>query len=269
MRWPLVLVMLLSACAQSNKPSAPPSSGNAAATDPSKGGDAPQTDDDGPLTWHTLTANGETVEYATVGTPGGGPVLLALPPGPQTREMVAAGLDPWADAMAEDGWFVVSPVSPSGLFFTDSAGIVPAFVDAAAATHGFEPTGLHVFGMSNGGISAFTAAIAEPDRFAAVVTMPGRPTDEDMEGLDALSQVPVTIVVGADDEAFWVEGAVAAEAKLQAAGGSIVLTTLPGTGHAAHIAYDWPALRELFAPPTTSAPEPPVAAETSAPSAAP
>ena len=202
----------------------------------------------GELAWNTLqTPTGTKVEYATVGTPReGGPVLLALPPGPQTREMVEAGLQPWAAGLASDGWFAISPVSPEGLFFTDSADVLPAFIDAAAAKHGFVGEGLSLFGMSNGGLSAFHLAIAQPQRFRSLVTMPGRPPDDDLAQVRALASMPVTMVVGADDSPFWITGATQTRDVLQQAGARVTLTLLPDTGHAAHLDYDWSELRALL-----------------------
>ncbi|MEM6996327.1 MAG: hypothetical protein AAF721_37820 [Myxococcota bacterium] len=246
----LAIACCLGGCAGPGQtaPNATPAPSDADAGDATADTEAAlKPEETSPLVWHTIDVSGDTVEYATLGEPReGGPVLLALPPGPQTRPMVEAGLERWADAMATDGWFVVSPTSPKGTFFEESAAVLPPFVEATAKHHGFPPRGLLLFGMSNGGLSAFKLAIADPGRFRALVTIPGRPTDEDMTRVDALSGIPVAMVVGADDDAFWKTGAETASAALDAAGGNVTLQVVPDTGHAAHIDIDWPALRKLF-----------------------
>lgn len=220
--------------------------------------------------WHSLQVGQTQVHYATLGERReGGPVLIALPPGPQTKEMVVAGLERWARSMAEDGWFVVSPVSPQGLFFKESADLLPEFLDAAGVAHGFEQEGLFLFGMSNGGLSAFALAIAEPQRFRALVTIPGRPTEAEMSKIATLSGMPVTMVVGADDDTFWTDGAESAQAALVAAGAHVTLQVVPDTGHAAHLNVDWATLRGFLDPQSEPASSVvPSADETSPPAAA-
>jgi len=246
MRWLLATTLLLSACTQP-KAQSPDSSAPKAADQASEQDITPPSDDDEPLTWRTLNVGETAVEYATIGEPAEGrPVLLALPPGPQTREMVVAGIEKWATPMQEAGWFVLSPISPEGLFFTDSAELLPGFLDAAAKTHGIPTEGLLLFGMSNGGLSAFSVALAEPNRFRAIVTIPGRPTDDDLGKVSALASMPVAIVVGADDDPFWITGAESTKRALEGAGGSVEVRMLPDTGHAAHVDIDWDTFRGLF-----------------------
>lgn len=246
MRWLLATMLLLSACTQP-KGQSPDSTTPTGADQPSSDDTTPPPGEDEPLTWRMLKVGETEVEYATIGEPTEGrPVLLALPPGPQTREMVVAGIEKWATPMQEAGWFVLSPVSPEGLFFTDSAGLLPGFIDAAAKAHGIAAEGLLLFGMSNGGLSAFTVALAEPNRFRAIVTIPGRPTDEDLGKVSALAGMPVAIVVGADDDAFWLTGAESTKSALEGAGGAVELRVLPDTGHAAHVDIDWDTFRHLF-----------------------
>ena len=246
MRWLLATMLALSACTQP-KGQTPEANSPGSASGPSEDDAPPVADEDEPLTWHTLKVGDAEIEYATVGTPTEGrPVLLALPPGPQTREMVAAGIEKWASAMEEAGWFVLSPVSPEGLFFTDSADVLPGFIDAATKAHAIPSDGLLLFGMSNGGLSAFKLALSEPSRFRAIVTIPGRPTDDDLGKVSALAGIPVAMVVGADDDPFWLTGAESTKSALESAGGTVELRVLPETGHAAHIDIDWDTFRGLF-----------------------
>ncbi|MFQ5426880.1 MAG: hypothetical protein ACE5EV_07350, partial [Gaiellales bacterium] len=154
----------------------------------------------------TLTLpDGTAVEYTTVlpadFTPGEErPVLLAFPPGGQQQDEVDFGLDVYWSAEAQRrGWIVVSPVAPAGgLFFAQSASLVPDLVDALGSLYPPEGGRMHVAGISNGGLSSFRAAIDNPDLFSSLLVLPGFPPDEsDYEHLDRLAgSVPVTMYVG-------------------------------------------------------------------------
>lgn len=246
MRRLLALVLLSVACAKPTQPPAQPVSADGAPGND----DGTPTDSDSselPLVWQTIQVGETEVEYATVGTyHDGGPVMLALPPGRQSKAMVVAGLEKWASAMVDDGWFVMSPVSPAGSFVEESAAVLPAFLDEAAKVHGIPTEGLVLFGMSNGGLSAFALAIEHPGRFRSLVTMPGRAPEALQSKVGAVATMPVTIVVGAQDDPFWTEGADVTAAAITEAGGQATVQKLPDTQHAAHLNFDWPALRTLL-----------------------
>ena len=62
-------------------------------------------------------ADGTRIDYAVVLPEGyqpekSYPVMLAFPPGPQTKAMVEAGLRFWEGEGARRGYVVVSPVAP-------------------------------------------------------------------------------------------------------------------------------------------------------------
>ena len=64
------------------------------------------------------------------------PVLLAFPPGPQTRAMVVAGNGYWGAEAQARGWVVVSPVAPGGtLFFQGSEQYLPEFLQRIEALY--------------------------------------------------------------------------------------------------------------------------------------
>lgn len=161
------------------------------------------------------------------------PVLLAFPPGPQTRPMVEAGFDLyWGGGFAKD-WVVVSPVTTSGSsFYTGAEAHIPALLDEVQKSVRVEGQRVHVAGPSNGGRSAFRFATSHPDRTASLFALPGFPPDEaDGKRLDRLLGMPVELFVGGDD-AVWVKAANEAEAKLRALGHRhVALNVYPGEGH--------------------------------------
>lgn len=157
------------------------------------------------------------------------PLLLALPPGPQTLAMVEAGLGVWR-AGPPRGWAVVSPVAPEGrLFFQGSEVHIAALLDAVAAEVRVE--GIHLAGISNGGRSAFRIARLDPERYASLVALPGYPPERaDSDALDLLTAMPVRMFVGESD-AGWVERSQEAAERLRALGGDVALTVVPNEGH--------------------------------------
>lgn len=189
------------------------------------------------ITYYQMTmADGTSLEYGVV-LPDNFvegetyPVLLAFPPGPQTRAMVAAGNGYWGAEAQVRGWVVVSPAAPDGtLFFQGSEQYLPEFVQRIEAIYPPEGGRLHVGGVSNGGISAFRIATMMPERFASITAVPGFPQTADFEQLDKLTHIPVTMYVGENDTS-WVERMTATEAELQRLGGQVSLTVVPNEGH--------------------------------------
>lgn len=157
------------------------------------------------------------------------PLLLALPPGPQTLEMVGAGLGYWRSG-PERGWVVVSPAAPQGqLFFQGAEVHIPALLDAVIEL--VPADGVHLAGISNGGRSAFRIARLDPDRFASLLVLPGIPPDEaDFDALELLTSLPVRMFVGEND-AGWVERSRVTAARLADLGGNVELTVVPNEGH--------------------------------------
>ncbi|RMF64615.1 MAG: hypothetical protein D6743_09130 [Calditrichaeota bacterium] len=160
------------------------------------------------------------------------PILLALPPGPQTGEMVERGLDGfWREQAQSRGWIVVSPVAPHGkLFFQGSEAYLPEFLDKIAQE--FPPEGgkFYLAGISNGGISAFRVALNWPERFHALLALPGFPADRDFQRLERLKQIPVAMFGGGEDVG-WVVQMQQAQRRLKELNGHVTLKVFPGEGH--------------------------------------
>ncbi len=162
------------------------------------------------------------------------PLLLALPPGDQSRDMVDAGMGLyWSDKGRELGWIVASPVAPAGSsFFTGSEFALVELLDHLEATHLVLGNRAHVAGPSNGGRSGFRLALQHPDRVASLLVVPGfPPTPADEALLHQLLDISVAMFVGGDDGA-WVTSAQDTLATLQELGHTDVsLTVFPDEGH--------------------------------------
>lgn len=183
-----------------------------------------------------VMADGTPLEYAVV-LPANYqegetyPVLLAFPPGSQTRAMVVAGNQYWGAEAQSRGWVVVSPVALGGtLFFQGAEHYLPEFLQRIAAIYPPEGEKFHVAGISNGGISAFRIATMMPEKFASLTAVPGFPQTADFDQLNKLTDLPITMYVGENDDS-WVERMVETEAELKRVGGQVTLTIVPNGGH--------------------------------------
>jgi pimeloyl-ACP methyl ester carboxylesterase len=191
------------------------------------------------LTYETLSLpGGETIEYALLlpanyNPQQDYPVLLALPPGGQNRQMVDAGLNRyWAEEAGRRGWIVVSPAAPGGqLFFQGAEKLIPEFLDDIAAQYHPQGGKFHAAGISNGGISAFRVALNEPQRVHSLLVLPSFPRGEaDFQRLDELIDIPVAMFVGEHDTT-WIPSMEAAAKALTDLGGMASLEIVPGEGH--------------------------------------
>ena len=185
-----------------------------------------------------VVIDGTTIEYVTV-VPGGfepgdtAPVMLAFPPGNQDLQLTRSVVEGvYATQAASRGWVVVSPAAPGGqLYFNGSEMLVPGLIDWIETWVAPEGGGVHLVGVSNGGISAFRVAGQNPDRFGSILVFPGFPQSEsDREMLGRLVDVPVRMFVGENDGA-WIGPMEEVHAALTDLGGDVMLEVFPGEGH--------------------------------------
>ena len=139
----------------------------------------------------------------------------------------------WRTEALTRGVVVVSPAAPStGLWFTDdSAVLVGPFLDAVAA--GFPPTDgrFDLTGISNGGLSAFRAALDHPERFRSMALAPGAPpADATDEQFAALAGMRISQFVGGED-ASWLAQSQAAHDRFTALGIDTALEVIAGDDH--------------------------------------
>jgi hypothetical protein len=245
--WAAALLML-AACAPLTLPQAAgPANPGPSTPDGDKADEAVSKTDSSPalieseaiMRYETIElSDGTTLEYAVV-LPANFdagqeyPILLAMPPGSQTRSMVDFGLEGyWADGAIENGWIVLSPVAPNGqLYFKGSEHLVPEFLAAMAEQYRPEGGKVHIAGVSNGGISSFRIAGQHPELFHSLLALPGFPqTEDDRMNLDALASIPVAMFVG-DSDASWIGPMEAAADQLTAQGGDALFEIVPGENH--------------------------------------
>ncbi len=188
--------------------------------------------------YHRFTYNGHTIDYALIlpdhfDKSKAYPVLLALPPGDQSRQMVEAGLSFYWEAEAKRrGWVVISPSAPSGEnFYSGLERQLPPLLDEVAHTVLFEGGRVHLAGISNGGLSAYRVITEFPDRFLSLTVLPGVPPDaRAFAALKSLKGIPIAAFVGGDDTE-WVRSSREASQELDRLGIQNTLTIVPGSGH--------------------------------------
>lgn len=160
------------------------------------------------------------------------PVVITLPPGPGTADMVTVNLrNYWATEGMRRGYIVVAP-EIFGRSLDTEAG---AFVDAVFAWMDgrltYDRRRVALIGQSNGGIGALFSAVARPNRFSGVLVLPGQFLGKPAE-LGALRGKSVWMLVGADDDPDrWLEPVKATAAALQTSGAKVRLDVLEGQGH--------------------------------------
>ena len=188
--------------------------------------------------YHQFIHNGHTIDYALIlpdhfDKSKAYPVLLALPPGDQSRQMVEAGLNFYWEAEAKRrGWVVISPAAPSGEnFYSGLERELPYLLDEVARSVRVEGGKVHLAGVSNGGLSAYRVITEFPDRFLSLTVLPGVPPDaRAVAALKSLKGIPVAAFVGGDDTE-WVRGSREASRELDRLGIQNTLTIVPGSGH--------------------------------------
>ena len=185
------------------------------------------------------TAEGTVIDYVLLVPPGRatgqpGKVLFTFPPGGQDLDVTTRVVDGrWHDEALARGWVVVSPAAPStGLFYDDpSAGLVPELLDKIAADYPPEGGRFDLAGVSNGGLSAFKAALTFPKRFRSLVVFPGYSQDGgDDPNLSKLKDIGVSMFVGGDDTG-WREASEQTEQTLKGLGYTVELHVIAGSGH--------------------------------------
>ena len=231
----LVVVLLAAACGDStsSSPATTPATSGTAAT-PGTGAAATDVQH-----LNFTTAGGTVIDYVLLVPPGRttgqpGKVLFTFPPGGQDIDVTTRIVeDRWHDEALARGWVVVSPAAPStGLFYDDpSAGLVPELLDKIAADYPPEGGRFDLAGVSNGGLSAFKAALTFPGRFRSLVVFPGYSQDGgDDPNLSKLKDIGVSMFVGGDDTG-WREASEQTEQTLKGLGYTVELHVIAGSGH--------------------------------------
>jgi predicted esterase len=172
-------------------------------------------------------------------------VILAIPPGEQTRSLVGAYQN-WLEHFAKREWVMICPVTPDGkLFFQGSERYLPHLMDNLQNELKLVGEKFYLLGVSNGGVSAFRAATLYPDRFHSMTVMPGWPKPADENRLDKILGLPVNFVVGENDHQ-WRRKSEEFANTLKEMGSDVSLEIIPLEGHMAFQHYPPHKLEHLL-----------------------
>jgi len=244
------LLLIASACGSDDKAStatnaaSPATTVPPATTSPAAATAAPTTTDPGSETaglQHSTftTSDGTNIDYFMVVPPDRevgkeGKVLFTFPPGGQDLDVTQQVLGGrFRDEALKRGWVVVSPAAPdSGLYYSDkSAKYVPELLDAIAEDYPPDGGKFDLAGVSNGGLSAFKAALTYPERFRSLVVFPGYSQDGgDDPNLAKLKDIGVAMFVGGQDTG-WRQASELTEKTLKDLGYDVELHVVEGEGH--------------------------------------
>ena len=179
--------------------------------------------------WHGAFADVALVRPDPAAGPGPHPVIFALTWGDgSVTEVMDMIFTYWLDEPALRGYYVVAPqIRASSLALYDD--LVPAVFDWLDGEISYDPGQVALVGASNGGRGVFISAVQHPDRFGALVGMPGR-YEGDGSDLDGLAGTPVLLLVGGLDTG-WLEDSQTTLDFLQASGVDATLEVLDGQGH--------------------------------------
>lgn len=172
-------------------------------------------------------------------------IILAIPPGEQTKSLVDA-YSQWFEYFAEQGWIMISPVTPNGkLFFQGSERYLPYLMDHIQNEFKLEGDKFYLLGVSNGGVSSFRVATLHPERFHSITVMPGWPKPADENRLEKIVDIPVNFVVGEQDER-WRKKSEEFYETLKKMGCDVTLEIVPSEGHLVLHSYPLNKLEELL-----------------------
>jgi pimeloyl-ACP methyl ester carboxylesterase len=185
--------------------------------------------------------SGRTVRVCVITPPGFDPtrptpVVLVLPPGNQNEAMVEEAVRRYFEAGAlKAGWVVICPAAPATppntTFVTDPAPLIE-FLGVLPTIATPEPGGVHLAGVSNGGIAALRIARLSAGRLASVTVLPGFHADPiKPEEWSSLAGIPVTIWVGENDQDLWKTQARATADALTLVGAEVHFEIIKGQGH--------------------------------------
>jgi len=175
----------------------------------------------------TWTApDGTALQYVLVVPPGRvagqpGKVLITFPPGDQTLALAQQVVQQtWQAEAIKREYLVISPAATAKGLFSQSPGgdLLQPFIDAMSAKYPPQGGKFDLAGVSNGGVSAFRAAIGRPQDFGSLVVFPGTPPTGVDPSLTALAGLGVGFFVGAKDSPDWLNGSQTAAAALRRLG---------------------------------------------------
>ena len=183
-----------------------------------------------PADWRNGVVDVALVHPDAGAGPGPHPVIFALPwGGGSVNEVMEMVFTYWFDSAPQRGYYIVSPQVVGSSLEQNAHDLIPAIFDWMDGKISYDPSRVALVGASNGGRGVFFSAVEHPDRFGALLGMPGR-YEGDGSDLEGLARKPVLLLVGGLDDG-WLEESQSTKDLLDAAGADATLEVLEGQGH--------------------------------------
>jgi len=184
--------------------------------------------------WHAIEWSGGTTNLAVLAPhemgSGPHPVVFALPWGSGSANLVMSFLEAyWSHEPGRRGYYVLAPEVTGPTLAETGDELLAAIFSWMDAELPYDSSQVALAGASNGGRGVFHAALSHPERFQALVGLPGEYAGEP-QNLAVLGGKPVWLLVGELDDA-WVESSRRTAAALEAVGASVTFDILPAQGH--------------------------------------
>ena len=157
-------------------------------------------------------------------------MILALPWGSGSAELVETFVQSyWLTEPAFRDYYVVAPAVHGSSLADTADEVIPAIFEWMEDALSFDAERVALVGASNGGRGIFFAALSQPDRFQALVGLPGQYSG-DAANLAVLAGKPIWLIVGELDN-DWVAASEATIAALESQGLSAELDIVSGQRH--------------------------------------
>lgn len=162
--------------------------------------------------------------------------VLAFPPGAQDLDMVDANFGWFVPEAMQRGWLVIGPAAPPERGFARvGRALIGPLLEDLLKRFPVEGGKFHLAGQSNGGNSAFAAALDFPDKVRTLTVIPGAPPDEaENANLGRLAGIPIHMFVGERDRPYMARMTATAEA-LERAGNVPLFDVIPGGEHVLNV----------------------------------
>ena len=159
------------------------------------------------------------------------PMILVLPPGSGTRDAVHRTYRRhWKEEAEKRRILVAIPEMHAVQLGRRARRVIPSMLGNLSRRYPLDKDRVVVAGASNGGIGAAAFFLQDPERFRALITLPGGPM-RDMDVPRTVAHKPVFLAVGENDRE-WLQATEALRRYLEAAGADVTYRVLPGQGHA-------------------------------------
>jgi dienelactone hydrolase len=186
------------------------------------------------IEWHTVATPVGNVSVAVVRPENEGgephPVVFGLPWGSGTTDLVEGFIQSyWLTEPAARDYYVVVPSILGSSLEEDANDVLPALFDWMQSELSMDADQVALVGASNGGRGLFFSAVAQPDRFRALMGMPAMYRG-DPANLSVLVGKPVWLMVGEFDDG-WRTGTDATVLALESHGITPVVDVVASQGH--------------------------------------